>query len=207
LIEATNLLPYGGRFFLSCRYTLYIIELTISIGEYVEKTRNWQVEIEGVQHRIQFFPKISSFDQDVVEADGVSATIKPVGLSTLSGFEHVIAIGETEMYLRVRGREADLSVNGIFLNSGKAYAPLIKYPAWEIVYMLLHPTWWLTAGLIISVLARDVEVLVGAVILWMPYLRFCIKTATSNKPTNKKIIYMVLYGIAVFVLSYFVFIY
>lgn len=171
----------------------------------MKKTRIWNVDLSGKIHQIKFVPKFSSFDQDSVEIDGIWTALKPASLSQLSGYEHIIEIGDHTLYLQINGRIANLAADGFFLGSEKPYTPIKRYPVWEILYLLLYPTLWLAAGLILSALKFDVEIYMIAMILIFPFFRFCLKTATSWKPTKRKIISVLLYGAVVILLTCFVY--
>ena len=92
--------------------------------------KSWIVDVDGVQHKIEYKRKIRM----KLIVDGEEHKLK-----SSNGFirvvDYAINLGSTVCNLVIIGNKVDLAVNGTYLDSGKQYEPVNNLPSyiWALV--------------------------------------------------------------------------
>ncbi len=94
----------------------------------------WTIHINENEHRLSFWMHPWSSRKHVMEIDGYRF---PIYFD--SGNDQLLTIDGKEVHLVYLGMKADIAVDGVYVDSGKKYSPmimtkLIKYP---LVFLIL----------------------------------------------------------------------
>lgn len=100
-----------------------------------DNTREWIFELDGKKHKISFTPKSRSGRHELW-VDGCRTPVTKEPFKSLLGIDQTIDLGDYVCRLVWTGGQADLAVNGVFLDSGLPYQPL-KLPRWSWPFVLL----------------------------------------------------------------------
>lgn len=92
--------------------------------------KNWEVDIDGVKHNIQYK---AGFGCKII-VDGEVHKVKSSNWF-INLIDYAIKFGSTDLRLVAIGNKIDLAVNGVYLGSGENYEPVSKTPSW--VYVLV----------------------------------------------------------------------
>ena len=96
------------------------------------KKNKWNVEVDGVQHTIEYK---KAFRGKLI-VDGNVEIIKSTNPFIML-IDKTINFGNKKIQFVVIGAKADLAVDGFFLNSKKQYVPVDKLPVWTWAFVTL----------------------------------------------------------------------
>lgn len=102
--------------------------------------QSWKVEVDGIDHVVQWKDRGSK-----VIVDGNETKLKSSS-PFVRMIDHPIKFNNTNCQLVVIGRKAELAVNGYYLDSNKPYEPTEGIPAYVNVFVGISTI----GGLIIS---------------------------------------------------------
>lgn len=99
------------------------------------RKKEWNLEIDGnmynvVLERSLWLGKIKIYINEVEQG------IINVPFQTYKGLDHPIYIGGKECRLVVLGNMADIVMDGVLVDSGKAYMPFLKTPLWTWIFIV-----------------------------------------------------------------------
>lgn len=117
--------------------------------------KNWEVEADGVMHKIQF----NRVFRNQIIVDGETYKVKSSNWF-INILDYEISFGSTICKLVVIGNKVDLAVNGTYLGSKKPYTPVSNAAPWIWVLVgisvlggyLLSGPWSLVVGLLMGTL-------------------------------------------------------
>lgn len=74
----------------------------------------------------------------IITVDGVQTVVKPRSRQVMAGIvDHTLPVGGKSCHLVVMGRQADLAVDGQYLNSRQPYLPYRTRPKWVWIFWIL----------------------------------------------------------------------
>lgn len=100
-----------------------------------DNTREWIFEAGDKKHKISFTPKFWTGRHELW-VDGARTPVEREPFRSLMGIDQSIDLGDRVCRLVWTGGQADLAVDGVFLDSGRPYRPM-KLPRWSWPFIIL----------------------------------------------------------------------
>jgi hypothetical protein len=72
-----------------------------------------------------------------VTVNGIPVGHKRSFIQGITGMDQILTLGTKEAHLVMIGNRADLAVDGVYLDSGEPYLPLLPMPRWNWVFIVL----------------------------------------------------------------------
>ena len=96
--------------------------------------RHFQTNIDGVPYDIEFKPGVwTGRHKLIVNGETINLPVK--ALASYTGMDVPVQIGAREGRFVLVDNKADIAVNGVFLGSGRPYAPLAPIPWWVWIFV------------------------------------------------------------------------
>ena len=96
--------------------------------------KQWNITVDGVQYTVVFTHNSWS-GRNKLTVNGEEVPLKKTPFQAFVGSDQPVNIGGSECRLVVIGSQADLAVNGTYIDSNKSYIPLKSMPWWTWIFV------------------------------------------------------------------------
>ncbi len=98
------------------------------------KEQTWQVNIDGAEHKVTYVRQGLRSNASTLFVDDEEGKL----LWPRDGYvDEPITIGDKECRFVMRGYNADVVVDGVCVDSGKPYKPIMELPTWYRIVMVI----------------------------------------------------------------------
>lgn len=97
--------------------------------------KKWIINVNGIENEVVFKPNQWS-GKHKLTVNGNSVELKKSPLQAFIGIDQPIDIAGKECRFVLIGNKADIAVDGIYVDSKKAYVPLKSMPKWTWIFIV-----------------------------------------------------------------------
>lgn len=98
--------------------------------------RQWRATIDGAAYDIAFKPGVWTGKHKLI-INGETVDLPRKAFAGYTGMDVPVRIGPKEGRFVLVENKADIALDGVFLGSGKPYAPLAPIPKWAWIFVAL----------------------------------------------------------------------
>lgn len=98
--------------------------------------RQWRANIDGAAYDIAFKPGVWTGKHKLI-INGETVDLPKKAFAGYTGMDIPVQIGPKEGRFVLVENKADIALDGVFLGSGKPYAPLAPIPKWAWIFVAL----------------------------------------------------------------------